>query len=55
MTLKNKELFHSQEVLFCGYSGSGKTTLISKLINGMSNKLDIGYVKHDAHNFEIDQ
>jgi len=54
VTLKNKELFHSQEVLFCGYSGSGKTTLISKLINGMSNKLDIGYVKHDAHNFEID-
>lgn len=46
-------LFHPYEIAFCGFSNSGKTTLISRLIRKMS-EFKIGYVKHDAHHFEMD-
>ena len=39
---------------FSGFSGSGKTTLISKLIPELK-EFKIGYIKHDAHGFEMDQ
>ncbi len=39
---------------FCGHSGSGKTTLISKLIQEFSREFHVGYLKHDAHHFEMD-
>ncbi len=39
---------------FCGYSGSGKTTLIEKLVAHLSLDYAIGYLKHDAHHFEMD-
>lgn len=41
---------------FCGYSGSGKTTLLEKLTVALAgNGLAVGYLKHDAHKFEIDR
>lgn len=41
---------------FCGYSGSGKTTLLEKLTVALvDNGLAVGYLKHDAHKFEIDR
>jgi molybdopterin-guanine dinucleotide biosynthesis protein MobB len=47
-------LFHPREIAFCGYSGSGKTTLITRLIEELTPRYAIGYVKHDAHRFTID-
>ena len=55
MKKSNPILFHSLEVCFCGYSGSGKTTLVTKLIAYLSKDLRVGYVKHDAHRFEMDK
>ena len=52
---KSSFLFHPFEVAFCGYSNSGKTTLINKLIHNLKADYDIGYVKHDAHKFEMDK
>jgi molybdopterin-guanine dinucleotide biosynthesis protein MobB len=40
---------------FCGFSDSGKTTLISKLTKNLSPNFNIGFLKHDAHNFEMDK
>lgn len=54
ITLKGNKLFHPFEMSFCGHSGSGKTTLITRLIERNSNKYQIGYMKHDAHKFDID-
>lgn len=52
---ENKKTFSNIfELFFCGFSGSGKTTLISGLVKLLSKKFLIGYIKHDAHNFEID-
>ncbi|MGL1933451.1 MAG: molybdopterin-guanine dinucleotide biosynthesis protein B [Fibrobacterales bacterium] len=51
---KRRDLFHPFEILFCGYSGSGKTTLISTLISHFFKERTIGYVKHDAHTFDVD-
>lgn len=48
-------LFHPFEIAFCGYSGSGKTTLIEKIIKNLSLKYSVGYVKHDAHGFQMDK
>jgi molybdopterin-guanine dinucleotide biosynthesis protein MobB len=48
-------LFHPFEISICGYSNSGKTTLITRLIENLSSKFDIGYIKHDVHKFEIDK
>jgi molybdopterin-guanine dinucleotide biosynthesis protein MobB len=39
---------------FSGFSGSGKTALISKLIPELK-EFKIGYIKHDAHGFEMDK
>ncbi len=49
-----QDMFHSLELAFCGHSGSGKTTLIEKIISQMSHQFQIGYIKHDIHNFEMD-
>jgi molybdopterin-guanine dinucleotide biosynthesis protein A len=46
--------FNPIEIAFSGYSNSGKTTLISKLIKELHNDYKIGYLKHDAHHFNID-
>jgi molybdenum cofactor guanylyltransferase len=48
-------LFHPYEIVVCGYSGSGKTTLLEKLIRALSVERRVGYVKHDAHGFEMDR
>jgi molybdopterin-guanine dinucleotide biosynthesis protein A len=46
--------FHDFQVSFCGHSGVGKTTLIEKIIKHLAPKYSIGYVKSDAHKFDID-
>jgi molybdopterin-guanine dinucleotide biosynthesis protein MobB len=51
----NNFFFHPFEMSFCGFSDSGKTTLISRLTRDLSSKFDIGFLKHDAHNFEMDK
>ncbi|MCO4793331.1 MAG: bifunctional molybdenum cofactor guanylyltransferase MobA/molybdopterin-guanine dinucleotide biosynthesis adaptor protein MobB [Bacteriovoracaceae bacterium] len=55
MTTKANDLFHPLEVSICGHSGSGKTTLSIKLIERFSKNLSVGYIKHDAHRFEMDR
>ena len=41
---------------FAAYSGTGKTTLIEKLLRSLKEKgLRVAVVKHNAHDFEIDQ
>ncbi len=52
---KNDSFFHPFEIAFCGFSNSGKTTLISKIIKNLSREFDIGYLKHDAHKFQMDK
>lgn len=54
MTTKARDLFHPLEISICGHSNSGKTTLVTKLIERFSKKLSVGYIKHDAHRFEMD-
>jgi len=54
VTIKNKFKFHPLEISFCGYSGTGKTTLISKIIKQLSSMYKIGFLKHDAHIFDMD-
>ncbi|MEK7431907.1 MAG: molybdopterin-guanine dinucleotide biosynthesis protein B [Cyanobacteriota bacterium] len=51
---EDKYLFNPFEIAFCGFSGSGKTTLICQLLKKFSDSINIGYVKHDAHKFEMD-
>lgn len=46
--------FHPFEAALCGYSGAGKTTLAVKLLEKWSARYRVGYVKHDAHRFEMD-
>ena len=60
MTTKQKtkdssNLFNDYEISICGYSNSGKTTLITKLLQTLTKKFDVGYVKHDAHSFSMDK
>lgn len=47
--------FHPFEIAFCGHSGVGKTTLLTKLIHSLSPEFKIGYLKRDAHRFEMDK
>lgn len=51
--MKLKKKFHPRMFGFAGFSGAGKTTLIEKLIFAMKS-YHIGYIKHDAHSFEMD-
>jgi molybdopterin-guanine dinucleotide biosynthesis protein MobB len=48
-------LFHPFEFAFCGYSGHGKTKMISRIIENLSRRYTIGFVKHDVHGFELDR
>lgn len=47
--------FHPYQLAICGYSGAGKTTLVEKLLREFSAEYRIGYVKHDAHRFQMDR
>jgi len=47
-------LFHPFELAFSGFSGSGKTTLLEQVAGCLGKKYRLGYLKHDAHGFEID-
>ncbi len=51
--MKLKKNFHPRLFGFAGFSGAGKTTLIEKLIRGMKS-YHIGFIKHDAHKFQMD-
>jgi molybdenum cofactor guanylyltransferase len=51
----NEYTYHPFEIAFCGLSNSGKTTLVSKLIKELSTDYNVGYLKHDAHGFEMDK
>lgn len=53
--MKSSFAYHPLEVSFCGYSNSGKTTLVCTLIEKLSSRFNIGYVKSDAHRFEMDK
>ncbi len=46
--------YHPFEMALCGYSGAGKTTLACKLLAHWAGRYAVGYVKHDAHRFEMD-
>ena len=45
---------HPFSVCISGYSGAGKTTLIRKLISILSIEYSVGYLKSDAHHFQMD-
>jgi molybdenum cofactor guanylyltransferase len=47
--------FHPFEIALCGYSGSGKTTLACRLLERWQHDYVVGFVKHDAHRFEMDR
>jgi molybdenum cofactor guanylyltransferase len=47
--------YHPFEFALAGYSGSGKTTLVCKLLERWSERYNVGFVKHDAHRFEMDR
>ena len=53
--MTNNYSYHPKEVSFCGYSGSGKTTIICEILDELKSKYKIGYIKHDAHNFQMDK
>lgn len=58
MISKKSELlpiYHGLEISLCGYSGSGKTTLIEKLIQYFAREYSVGFVKSDAHHFDMDR
>lgn len=46
--------FHPFEISLCGYSGAGKTTLACRLLERWRDRYRVGFVKHDAHRFEVD-
>lgn len=48
-------MFHAYEFAICGYSGSGKTYLIERLLKKFSSDYSVGFIKHDAHSFEMDK
>ncbi len=55
MTSSSHKLIHDFEMSFCGYSGSGKTTIVTQLIEFLSPYYAIGFLKHDAHRFQMDR
>ena len=46
--------YHPFEVALCGYSGAGKTTLACRLLERWRDRYRVGFVKHDAHRFQMD-
>ncbi|PKL76015.1 MAG: molybdopterin-guanine dinucleotide biosynthesis protein B [Candidatus Melainabacteria bacterium HGW-Melainabacteria-1] len=46
---------HPYSLGVCGYSGAGKTTLIERLVPLLRQDYTVGYLKHDAHHFEMDR
>ena len=59
MSHKKKSLYpwlcNPNEFFFSAYSGSGKTILIEKLVAEFSKEHIVGYLKSDAHHFEMDR
>lgn len=51
----DRYFFNPFEISFCGHSNAGKTTLITSIIRKLSASYSIGYVKHDAHAFQMDR
>lgn len=47
-------VFHPFELAFVGHSNVGKTTLITKILQALTPKYRVGYVKHDSHSFTMD-
>jgi molybdopterin-guanine dinucleotide biosynthesis protein MobB len=48
-------VFHPFEIALVGYQNSGKTTLLEGLTRRFASEgLQIGYLKHDAHHFQMD-
>ncbi len=47
--------WHPFEVALSGFSGSGKTTLACRLLEHWGDRFAVGYMKHDAHRFEMDR
>lgn len=48
--------FHPLELAFVGYKNCGKTTLLARLCAGLKDRgFGVGYVKHDAHGFQMDR
>ena len=50
-----RSTYHPFEVALCGYSGAGKTTLACRLLDCWRDRYRVGFVKHDAHRFEMDK
>lgn len=49
-------VFHPFEMAFVGYKNTGKTTLLASLAGRLGAKgLRVGYLKHDAHGFQMDR
>ena len=46
--------FHPYEIAISGFSNTGKTTLSAKVISQLSKQHKVGYLKNDAHHFNID-
>lgn len=47
--------FHSRELAIVGYSNSGKTTLLQAVLKHLvAQHYQVGVVKHDAHQLELD-
>jgi molybdopterin-guanine dinucleotide biosynthesis protein MobB len=51
---RSRFTYHPFEVALCGYSGAGKTTLACRLLERWRDHYRVGYVKHDAHRFQMD-
>lgn len=45
---------HPIELALYGYSNSGKTTLLEKVLKNLGTRYDIGYIKNNAHSFQMD-
>ncbi len=48
-------LFNPYEMAICGFSGVGKTTLLTRLFEIFSQNHRVGYIKSDAHHFDLDK
>jgi molybdopterin-guanine dinucleotide biosynthesis protein A len=49
-------VFHPFEMAFVGYKNTGKTTLLASLATRLGQAgFQVGYLKHDAHGFQMDR